>query len=284
MQLSNERLVELVQNNIFLIDHMKRLYLQNKPLMVRIIKRMVGDANSDFINEMLQECYIILCDCVKSYDLKQDVKFNTYFGNHIRWGIYKYSLSTNTKINMPVNLRGKVIKYKRLLGAGETEQNIKQILKVTKSELETIKQIANSSVISLDTPVSGLDNVTVGECIQDKNSNFEDDVIQRCDDRVLYNLCRSVLKPLEFEVVKYTYWHNLTENEIGIKIGKSRGMVDQIKRSALRRLRQDQRINDYYEPYLYKHTGLTAFKNTHTSCVEKYVLLKMELENLRKAL
>lgn len=185
---------------------------------------------------------------------------------------------------MPVNLRGKVIKYKRLLGAGETEQNIKQILKATQTELDTIKQIANSSVISLDTTVSCLDNVTVGECIQDKNSNFENDVIQRCDDRILFNLCRSVLKPLEFEVVKYTYWHNLTENEIGIKIGKSRGMVDQIKRSALRRLRQDQRINDYYEPYLYRHTGLTAFKNTHTSRVEKYVLLKMELENLRKAL
>lgn len=48
MQLSNEKLVELIQGNIFPIDHMERLYLQNKPLMVRIIKRMVGDVNSDY--------------------------------------------------------------------------------------------------------------------------------------------------------------------------------------------------------------------------------------------
>lgn len=285
MQLSNERLVELVQNNIYPIEHLEALYTQNKGLMTTLILKVFPNGvNTELMEELLQECYIILCDTVKNFDLKQDNKFNTYLGNAIRWGMYKYTLLNGIKIKIPINMLGKVNKYKKLYATGETESNIARALAISTSELKSIKNIAQSSVISLDTPLKNLDNVTVGESIPDNNSNFEDDVINRVDEGILYNLCKSILKPYEFEVVKFTYWYSLTQKEIGKKIGKSKGMVDNLKRSALARLGQDQRIKNYYEPYLYRHTGINEFKRTHTSSVEKYVLLKAEIEDLRKSL
>lgn len=68
--------------------------------MIAIIQQTLkGGASSELMAELLQECYIILCDCVKSYDLKQEVKFSSYFGNAIKWGIYKYTLSRDRKVD-----------------------------------------------------------------------------------------------------------------------------------------------------------------------------------------
>ncbi len=278
MQLSNEKLIELIKDNIFPIDHMEKLYLQNKPLMVKIIKGMMGIISSDFMDELLQECYIILCNCLKSYDLKQGNKFSTYFSNAIRWGIYEYTLSTGTKIKIPINLLGKVRKYKKLYATGETESNIIKALNISTSELKSIKNIAQSSVISLDTPLKNLDNVTVGESIPDNNSNFEDDVINSADDKIFYNLVKSILPERHFKVVKMIYWQGMTLVNISKILGVTSQYIAQLRVDALRKLRNNIRIINYRNEY--RNVGVKEFNRTRTSSTELAALKRVEVEEL----
>lgn len=283
MGLSNEKLVELIQSNVFTVEHLQALYNQNKSLMIAIIQRTLkGGASIELMDELLQECYIILCDCVKKYDLKQSVKFSSFFSTAIKWGIYKYTALNGLKIKVPGYMISKVHKYKKLCVAGETERNIIKILDINAAELDTIKQVANSSVISLDTPLNADEgkNIAFGDTLVDESSAFEDNVINRVDDKILYNLCKSILKPDEFKVIKLRYWGNIPYKDIAKVTVKKYSQLRTIEYRALQKLRRSQRIRDYYEPYLYRHTGLNKFNRTHTSSVEEYVLRKLDIELL----
>jgi DNA-directed RNA polymerase sigma subunit (sigma70/sigma32) len=179
-----------------------------------------------------------------------------------------------------------VNKYNKLTDAHKTESEILQELDVTAQKLELIKKTAESSVTSLNSPVvsSDGDKTEVGELIADSKSDFTTDVIQKADNEILLRLCKSVLNSNEFEVVKLRYWYNMSYADIERMTGSNRGMISSNRINALVKLRGSKKIRSYYEPFLYRHTGVSEFQRTFTSSVERYVLKKCELEELEKVI
>jgi RNA polymerase sigma factor (sigma-70 family) len=251
--------------------------------MIAIIKQTLkGGAYTELMNELLQECYIILCSSVKMYDKSKNIRFSTYFSKAVKLGVYRYTLESGAKIKIPTYMVHLVHEYNKLTQESIPEQELLKALEVTPSQLELIKQAATSSVTSLNSPITASDGnkTECGELIADSKSDFTTEVIQAADEEILLNLCRSILNTDEFKIVKLRYWYNMSYADIEHRTGITKGMISSIRINALIKLRGSKKIKNYYEPYLYKHTGVSEFQRTFTSSVERYVLKKYEIEEL----
>jgi RNA polymerase sigma-B factor len=98
--------------------------------------------------------------------------------------------------------------------------------------------IANRSYdgLSLETPTSsgGGEITTIGESI-----GAPDDELDRVDDRATIDALLSVLPARDRKVLRLRFDDDLTQSEIGARIGVSQMQVSRIIRQALRALRQD---------------------------------------------
>lgn len=274
--ISNERLVELIQAGIFGAENLERLFTQNRGLITQIITSI--SVKDEFFDEFMQEAYITMCKCVNAYNAAKGYKFSTIFTNNLKWDFYAYANRNNIQVSYPKNLLTKANKYNRLVAEGKTEREILTELRINKNALEVLKTV-KQPILYLDSTVKSDDGneTTQNELIADSKAEFEADVINRLDDDILLKLCRSVLSPAEYEVIRGKYWDDLKYAVIARRQGIKYHKVLELKREALRKLRRSPRIKAYYEDYLYRSVSLKEFKTTNTSAVERYVLRKMEV-------
>lgn len=282
--LTNEKLVQLIQGGILSTTHLEQLYTQNIKLINYIIKHTIG-FNSDLSEELTQEAYFILCNCVQHFDLKQsEIKFSTYFAKAFQFGIYRYCIENNS-VKAPPYIMSLVSKYKKLSQSGISEREILSTLKINLQQLDLIK-IASRRPLSIDTPIACTDNekLTIADKLVDNTATFEDTVINKVDCGILLKLCKQILTSNEFQLVKYRYWFQLPYTKIAEIMNLSYNSVTHIKLNARRKLRRNKRIQAYYNGYLCQHVGLNEFKATHTSEVEKTALRHLEYSELASKL
>ena len=73
--MSNEEIVQEIQNGINVTENMELLYRQNMPLIRRFIKPYSHYENME---DLEQESYFGLFEATKNYDPNKEVKFITY--------------------------------------------------------------------------------------------------------------------------------------------------------------------------------------------------------------
>lgn len=139
------------------------------------------------------------------------------------------------------------------------------------------------NTISLDTPISDTEDLTLGDTLKDETSEELFDKIEL--NNVGESLWKEVEKLPENErgVISEYYKTNKSYGVIAEDLGVSTERVRQIKQKALRKLRKSPHIREYGAEYFaYRHTTLKAFNTTGTSSTEWAVLKALSKEEAKR--
>lgn len=274
MDLSNEKLVEMIQSGIFPREHLEQLYIQNEPLIIKLIPSYLPN-----IDDLKQESYIVLCECAKKYDFKQGIKFNTYLGQAIMNMLSRYGYN-NAPVKMSAQMLSLAHKYSKLIGQGLDDDIISIKLGVNKKQLEDIKKAyISKDLISLDTPIKNAapdDNLTIADTIADDSAAFEDDIIERLDNSALWGVCKRRLSDIGYKVIYLHYKKGMPCTAIAKYLKMGYSTVIDIRRKSLRKLKGLEEVQAYNN-YFYRHISLSQFRTTQTSTVENAVLKRLDI-------
>ena len=242
MELSNEKLVELIQGGVFPKEHLEQLYFKNESL-INILLTKYG--KKGYFDDLKQESYLTLCESVKHFDPSRGFKFSTFFVKMMRQMLRRYGVEC-----CPVYIpEGAYMQVK-----------------------DSIK------VISLDTPIKADEGegVTVGDTIPDDTAEFESGIIDEIDGALFWRGCRRRLDKAAYYILVQHYKQHKAFTDISAVMKYKYGKVIKIHRKALRRLRRFPEVQEY-NCCIYRHTTLNRFKRTHTSEVEAAVMKRVEL-------
>ncbi len=280
MQLTNEKLVELIQQGILPKIHLETLYFQNESFINIAICKAFGSNNRQF-EDLKQESYITLCECVEKFDGSQGIKFISYFGEALKNMFPRYSYKT-AAVKVSANTLSLIAQYEKATAQGLTDNQIAVFLNVPASKIEQIKRAkVQKSVVSLDMPLSDeTDSNTLGDTIAAGDS-FEDDVIKQVDNERIWDICRRHLQHLQtlpsgYEIIWLYYKKNLSTAEIGQKLNLTVQQVDRKRKIALSYLRRFRDIQAY-DDCIYRHTTLAEYKRTFTSSTEAAALFRVSM-------
>lgn len=177
--MTNEQIVQQIQNGSDVTDNMQMLYEQNLPLIRKIVKPYTAYEDME---DLLQEAYFGLLQAVQHYKMGENTLFMTYAIYWIKQVIIRYIQKCGSAIHISDGVTWKVRRYKK------TAQNLSQELKrnptrketaarmgITLEEADRIETYMQSTAY-LEAPVSDNGDATLGDCVRDPY-DFEHDLL-----------------------------------------------------------------------------------------------------------
>lgn len=291
--MTNEELVEQIQNGIDVQKNLTILYEQNKRFIYTMCKPFMNVVEAD---DLLQEGYIGFQEAVFAFDSKLGVKLLTFAFYKIRNNCIQYIENSSSIKRIPSNLRQQILKYKKYLQQCEGQPDDKDVMKelgISQAILNRIrKTIYEQNCISISSITPGTDNLTYEDTIAD-----ETDLEQEVLDDLLTNQERKILEDAiqdlnsnEQKVISERYWNEQTQCQCAEQMNLSTSRIGQIEKKALSKLRKInslQKLHDevygYDSNYAY-HMGLKKCLDNNTSCVEYLALKRVEYDEKRKSI
>lgn len=290
--MSNEELVSQIQNNINARCNMELLYNQNKPYILKVVKRYAFNGD---IEDLMQEAYFGLYDAAKRYEDTHEIKFITYAAYWIRQSITRYLENNGDIVRLPVGFHGMVHQYKRLIDSYEKEMNRKptdremcRCLNIGIKTLENLKATIHSfgSLDSLEREIQSEDStLCIGDTIADK-MDLENESIDRMMNKSLHTELWQIVKEntteTENHIINDRFKKNLTLAKTGQELGITIEAVRQWEAKGLRKLRRPRVRKILIEKFevnnskLYRG-GWSNFRDTGSSIVESIAIKNLEL-------
>lgn len=284
--MSNEELVSFIQDDINIAENLALIYEQNKRFIFKMANKYNGLVDVD---DLIQEGYLGLHTAVFRYDPNMGVKFLTYAGHWVRQTMMRYIESSKT-VRLPNYLYQSILQYEKLVdkfkvsyGCKPTDQEASYYLEMKEQQVTAIKKYRKLwSLASLDNPLEGSEELTIGETLP-SDLSLEEEVLDDLTEAHLKEVLWGEVDKLEEEegyVIRNRYQRRTTLNQLSEEMGVTRERVRQIEAKALRSLRRTKVTNklkafEVIESYAYR-SGLESFKRTWTSSTEDAALKLLE--------
>ena len=238
-------------------------------------------------DDLKQECFLLLCGAVKSFDVNKNIEFITYLYTAINRGLSSY-INSNNALKIPGNTVALANKFKKYTKDFERDKGrvptyqekvvyIKYFMKQDTRLLETFEKVDTAQkAVSFETPLSD-DGLTLGEILED-GTDFVTNVCRQVDHAKMSKSLYEAINNLDQDKRRVIFLYSMngaTAKEVETLTGIPHTRVCSLKDSAfwkLRHCKQTQELKNYVEVYLptcsTRRTGLSRFKNTWTSATE----------------
>ena len=255
--MTNEELaIEIQQGHT---EYISELWDQTEKLFVMFCNKWWAVRGERFaecgitLDDLKQECYFVLIDTVAAYDSAKGYKFTSFIKYHMQ------------------------NRFNALLGYCKNRR----------------REPLNSCT-SLDTPITEDEDYSLLDAIPDSDSERPYEQIDHADyiaklHKDLEAAMNRKLSEQQKSILLDWYYFRSPFEDIMEKHGLSAGRVRTILRTSCNRLGSDPELrklygNEILQDLLYKRTGLSYFKNSGMSSVEKAVeILDYKLRNIAYA-
>ena len=277
--MTNEELVEQIQNGVNVQENMGLLYQQNIGFITKIVHPFSAYAEEE---DLMQEAYIGLHKAVEGFDASKGFLFLTYAPHQIRQQCRIYLNNYARTNRIPVHMLEKMREYKKLFAeynGNLTEEIVMDEMGLTKEQYDfMIQTIHQESVISIDTQIQtdkGDTATTIGDCLADSVDIEGDAVENDCKNRI-WGIVDDILNDKQKDVITSYFLNQQSYSAIGETMGCSRERIRQIKNKALSILKEINELQDLAEFWGYDSMMAYTGKNS----VEYLVLKKLEYEEM----
>lgn len=286
--MTNEELVEKIQNRIDVQENMGILYEQNKPIIFKIVKPYSKIID---IEDLMQEAYFGLYNAALKFDIKSEYKFLTYARYSILGKVNRYCKNTGKMKRLPVNLLEQISKYYKFIKDYEENNNEKpsddeiiQHLKISKKRLNELKRyIVEDNVNSLNDQIG--EDYTLENVIADEHM-IEQEICDKMMNQQLKNELWNEVDKLPIrtsQIIKSRYKENKSRIFLASKENISPSRIEQIEYQGLKELSENKKVrelaqNYYYDTSIAYRGNFKSFKESGCSVVERMVIKKVDNE------
>jgi RNA polymerase sigma factor FliA len=218
---------------------------------LHLVKYVAGRASvhlpaSVDINDLINDGVFGLIDAIEKYDDSHNVKFETYAITRINGAILDALRSLDW---VPRTVRQRARQFDRALerleaelGRDPTDDELAASLNVSVRDLDRLRQLRTTSVVSLEEPLANASGheVFVGDTLEDAESDVTSE-IERDELRKELGGAVESLPPQERTVIRRYYFNGETLKAIKSELGVSESRVSQIHAQAVTHLRERMR-------------------------------------------
>lgn len=288
--MTNEQLVELIQQDIDKQQNLEQLYLQNKGFIFQVAKRYNGLCELD---DLTQQGFLGLCEACDRFDECKGDNFLSYAGYYIRQSMSRYVKEQQNTVRVPEHQQEQIKRYEKIVNdyllrtsKRPSDRLLMLHLGISKQQLQQLKKDAEMLRLqSLDAPLSVEDEtITLADSVADPENHIEsvDDGIQneQCA-QVIWGIV-DTLEPEQSTLIHEKYECCADMKTLADKLGKTIGETRNIENRAMRELRKHHNRKKL-QPFFYSDNqyyslgltgaGLATFNRTWTSAPERAILL-----------
>lgn len=285
--MTNEELVKRIRGGSLASDNMQLLYERNLPLIKQCIKPY---AAYEPIEDLLQESYFGLYEAVQHYETSENVLFMTYAPYWIRQAIIRYIEKCGSTVKIPGNVRQKITKYKKAVerlagvrGTAPADSEVAAYMGISVKQVQDIK-IYMQSVVSLDTPLTGNEDMTITDTLQ-ADLSVEDETIDKIyaehSKNELWGIVEHYTSGRENQIIREYFINNKPMAQIARDQELSLGRIRQIKEKGLRRLRMGKARRELSEKFDIAEAGayrggLNSYREHDFTSIVEYMAIKRQ--------
>lgn len=240
--MTNEEIVEQIQNGVDVVANQERLIKQNKGYVNMVVRRFCGfDQNHPDFDDYLQEGYIGLLTAAMKYKKDGGANFLTFAAYLINGAISRYFENCSGSVRIPASMRARIRKYQRFHkqyvdehGKEPDRGEIIEALHLSqKAVVHLEKTIRNMQTASLDSNTKDGEGDPLLEFLQ-SDEDIEGLITQSVYSKELRKTLDDALSILDQRTrtaIQSVYYHRNSMRETAELLGCTKQMVsDRIHR------------------------------------------------------